>query len=131
MNFNILVIVMYFVGRVLLSLLINDSILCVAIVKRVSLIAVNALCKSVLLLLLLLSYHRQLIRNDDGQLKAQNRGTTTNRNNYMHQILSGTITVSVDLQSTHLSTFMRQIQGAREKKKKREEKEGTGSHSQL
>ena len=42
---TIVVIAMYFIARVTLSLLINDFILYVAIVKRVALIVVNALCK--------------------------------------------------------------------------------------
>ena len=43
MYLNIVIIVTYFVGHVMLSFLINDFILYTAIVKRVVLIAVNAL----------------------------------------------------------------------------------------
>ena len=46
----IVVIVIYFVSRDMLSFFINDFILYIAIVKRVALIAVNALYKSPLLL---------------------------------------------------------------------------------
>ena len=49
---NIVVIVTYFAGRDMLSLFINDFILCVAIIKCVVLIFVHALYKSPLLLLL-------------------------------------------------------------------------------
>ena len=53
MHLNIVVIFMYFVARVMLSLLLMIFIMYVAIVKRVVPIAVNALNKSPLLLLLL------------------------------------------------------------------------------
>ena len=46
MYLNIVVIVTYFVAHVTLSLLINDFILYVAIVKRIVLIVVNAPYKS-------------------------------------------------------------------------------------
>ena len=49
---NIVVIVMYFVSRVVLSFPISDFILYVAFAKRVVLIVVNALYKSPLLLFL-------------------------------------------------------------------------------
>ena len=51
MYLNIVVTVMYYVARVVLSLLTNEFILYVATVKHVALIAVNALYKSPLLLL--------------------------------------------------------------------------------
>ena len=51
---NIVVIVAYLVGRVLLSLLINDFSLHAAIAQRVVLIVVNTQDKSLLLLLFLL-----------------------------------------------------------------------------
>ena len=46
MYFNIVVIVTYFWARVMLSLLINNFYLHIAVVKRVVLIVVNALYKS-------------------------------------------------------------------------------------
>ena len=63
---TIVVIAMYFIARVTLSLLINDFILYVAIVKHVVLIVVQALYKFPLLSLLL---RQQLLVN--GRLQPQ------------------------------------------------------------
>ena len=51
MYLNIVVIITFFVGRVMLSLLINDFNLYAAVVKLIVLIAVNSLDKSPVLLL--------------------------------------------------------------------------------
>ena len=62
MYLNIVVIITYFFLSVMLSLLINDFVLYIAVVKCVLLIVVNALYKSPLLLLYYYNFDNKITR---------------------------------------------------------------------